>query len=340
MTPLELIYYLGYAAKKGHCLKHQKRLPGKVLSIGNITVGGTGKTPAVIAFAEEAQKRGLRPVILTRGYRGNAKGPCFVLPGAQGTAPVEKQTVSSVEDAGDEPVLMAERLRDVPVVKCADRYAGGLFAQRLLPSDPDRPFVFILDDGFQHWKLYRDLDIVLVDGINPFGNRRLLPAGRLRGPLQELKRADFFIITKIKNESLYHELQDINAGAPVFFSEYEAGMLRNENSSNELPAAHLRNKKVYAFCGIASPESFRNTIESLGGQIKGHSFYRDHHSYSQNDINRMVKECETLGCDFLVTTEKDMVKLKRLKVPDNLFCLEIRFVLESGAFDRIVPLLY
>src|SRR5512135_2681028 len=144
MHLLEFLYYLGFSVKQYYSVTHQKRLPCRVISIGNITVGGTGKTPATIAVAEEAQKRGLRPVILTRGYKGRAKGPCFV---TRGSGPL-----LSVKDAGDEPVFMAERLKGVPIVKGANRVEAGMFAIRELPIGDTEfdQYVFILDDGFQH----------------------------------------------------------------------------------------------------------------------------------------------------------------------------------------------
>lgn len=322
MTPLEYIYYLGCSLKKRHALKHQKRLPYKVISIGNITVGGTGKTPAVIVVAEEAKKRGFSPIILTRGYLGKAKGPCFV------------QGSGNPDEFGDEAVLMAERLKDVPIVKCADRYEGGFFALNALGNKHHLPPVFILDDGFQHWRLYRDADIVLLDGSNPFGNRRLLPLGPLREPLKELKRADMFVITKTKNNTLLTELKSIKPAAPVFFSEYRITKLKDINGK-EFLADILGDKKIFAFCGIANSESFKKTVLPLCAEIGGFKAYRDHHKYTQQDILYLRNQCSKYGCDFLVSTEKDLVKLKELKVPENLLFLTIEFSANAGFFERV-----
>ncbi len=148
MTPLEFLYYIGYSLDKCYKLKRQKHLPHKVISIGNITIGGTGKTPAAIAIAEEAKRRGFSPIILTRGYKGRAKGPCFVLARKFGSSEAKdfhasdlSHSCSSALEAGDEPVLMAERLKDVPIVKCSDRYEGGMFAlQHLSTPSPLHPF--------------------------------------------------------------------------------------------------------------------------------------------------------------------------------------------------------
>ncbi len=325
MSPAEFIYYLGYSYKKRRALSRQRGLPYKVVSIGNITVGGTGKTPAAIAVAEEAKKRGYRPVILTRGYRGKAKGPCLVNDGAH---------ILSVDEAGDEPVVMAGRLRDVPVVKSADRYEGGIFAIRQLGSG-GAPIVFILDDGFQHWRLTRDADVVLVDGLNPFGNRRLLPAGPLRGPISELAKADIIVITKVRNTDLEAEIRGVNSCAPVYFSSYEVTGLRSAGG-NLLDLGLIKEKKIFAFCGIANPASFRETITNLGGRIAGLESYRDHYRYSQKDMTDLKGRSGRAGADYLITTEKDMVKLRELpQLPSNLLSVEIGFKVDTGFYDAV-----
>ncbi len=333
MTLPEFFYYIGYSLDKRYKLKRQKRLSHPVISVGNITVGGTGKTPATIAIAEEAKRRGFSPIILTRGYKGRAKGPCFVTPSLH-------HSITPSLLFGDEPVLMAERLKDVPVVKCSDRYEGGMFAlQHLSTHSPIHPFthspiLFILDDGFQHRRLYRDMDIVLIDGLKPFGNRRMLPIGPLREPLKELKRADIFVVTKAKNKALSDELRDINPEAPIYFSEYRIHKVRDMDG-NEYPIEMLKDKKVYAFCGIANPESFRQTVLSITGDIAGFKIYGDHYKYTETDILYLGKQCKALNCDFLITTEKDMVKLRELNTPDNLLCVEIGFYVDEGFFDYL-----
>jgi tetraacyldisaccharide 4'-kinase len=354
MTPLEFLYYIGYSLDKRYKLKHQKRLPYKVISIGNITVGGTGKTPATIAIAEEAKKRGFQPIILTRGYKGKAKGPCLVQ-----KSEVRSQKSEVKENAtdlyGDEPVLMAGRLQDVPIVKCSDRYEGSMFAIENLNSqlpNPKSQILFILDDGFQHRQLHRDVDIVLIDGENSFGNRRMLPIGPMREPLNELKRADIFVVTKTPLQSpltkggirgvLLNELKEINPSAPVYFSEYRTHKVRDLDG-NEYPVEMLRDKKIYAFCGIANPESFKQTVLSLYGKLSGFKAYRDHHRYSESDVLYLQNQCKTLNCDFLLATEKDMVKIREIKVEvqdakellNNILCMEIGFAAETAFFNEL-----
>ncbi|MDI6800794.1 MAG: tetraacyldisaccharide 4'-kinase [Thermodesulfovibrionales bacterium] len=337
MTLPEFIYYIGYSLDKRYKLKRQQRLPHTVISIGNVTIGGTGKTPATIDVAEEAKKRGFSPIILTRGYKGNAKGPCLVQRSEVRSQKSEGK--SSKQDSsllfGDEPVLMADRLKDVPIVKCADRYEGAMFfLQNYEPSAMNYEPIFILDDGFQHWRLYRDMDIVLIDGSNPFGNRRLLPVGPLREPLSELKRAGMFVITKTKNESLINELKGFNSAAPVYFSEYEIRRLKNA-SGKEFPVEVLKHKRVYAFCGLANPESFKQTALSVCGELSGFKAYRDHHSYTISDMRYLEEQSKKTECDFLLTTEKDMVKIKGMNIPENLLCVEIDFSIDRGFFDSV-----
>lgn len=335
MNPLEFIYYIGYSAKKSSAIKRQKRLPCKVISVGNITTGGTGKTPAVIALAEEAKKYGYQPVILTRGYKGRASGPCFISRG-QGA-------VLSADDAGDEPVLMAERLKDTPIVKCRDRYEAGMFAIKELSLPPSalnpQPLLFILDDGFQHWSLYRATDILLIDNTNPFGNRRLLPSGILREPLSEMKRADIIVITKQQKaaggiQQLTDEVRAYNSGAPIFLAEHSPSRLKTP-SGRELPLQMLSGKAILGFCGIGSPASFRNTLLRLNADLKGCLTFRDHFRYSQADILRISETAKKCQAEWIVTTEKDIIKLKDFRLPENLAALRIEFNIDSGFYDKI-----
>ncbi len=308
-----------------------------MISIGNITVGGTGKTPATIAVAEESVRRGFSPVILTRGYRGRVKGPCIVSPDKLLSGSFtgnQLEVIHTVKDAGDEPVLMAERLKSVPVIKSASRYEGGIFALQSFFSNPEAPFIFILDDGFQHWGLYRDINIVLVDGLNPFGSRKMLPLGILREPLVELKRADIFVITRFRDERLADELRDEWPGKPVYFSEYRVVTARNKAAA-ELSLEALSNRRAFAFCGIAHPESFRQTLVSLSLFPAGFKAYRDHYFYTPADMQDLERQSRALQCDILLTTEKDMVKLKELKIPDTVFSLEMEWNTDAAFYDDV-----
>lgn len=340
MGPLSFIYYLGYALTKSYQLKHQKRLPHKVISVGNITLGGTGKTPAVIAIAEEARKRGHLPFILTRGYKGKANGPCFISKG--------DGALLSVDEAGDEASLIAERLRDVIVVKGKDRHRSGMLAIRELASQPSaishRPFLFILDDGFQHWRLFRDKDILLVDNSNPFGNNKLFPSGMLREPLGEMKRADVIVITKVHRHAsgdvnikpgLLDEIRKHNPGAPIYTSGQTPVSLITVSGS-ELPLEQISGRTVYAFCGIGNPGFFQDTLAALNARVRGFRAFRDHYRYTRTDIDRIKKTAKQHNADWIVTTEKDIMRLKGFDIQDtNIVSLRIDFTIEKGFYEEL-----
>ncbi|MBF0555884.1 MAG: tetraacyldisaccharide 4'-kinase [Nitrospirae bacterium] len=302
MNPLQYMYYSAFKWKKQRALKKRGRLPHMVISVGNLTVGGTGKTPAAIALAKEAQRRGLRPVILTRGYRGTLKGPCFV---SRGNGPI----VTAAE-GGDEPVLMANRLPGVEIIKGADRYEAGLLSEQ---GD-----FFILDDGFQHWGLHRAVDIVLIDAINPFGGGGLLPTGRLREPVDALKRADFIVKTKMARPSkeLYTSGYSINGVAipPPASSKfiYGAAHMPSCLASRDgvtYPLSHIAGKRVFAFCAIGNPAGFHQTLSSLGADIVHMAQFRDHHYYTEADAGKILRGAEGHRAEVILTTEKDMAKL-------------------------------
>ncbi len=308
-------------------LKKPRKLPAKVICIGNLTLGGTGKTPAVISVAQEAKKRGFKPCILTRGYRGTAKDPCFVSKG--------KGSLLDAIQAGDEPVLMSSRLDGVPVIKGKNRFFSGMYALRELGSDAVN--MFILDDGFQHWSLHRDMDVVLIDASNPFGNGKLFPEGILREPLSALGRADTVVITKTNTscsksiKAIEHEIKQHNAKAGLFLSFHKPAALidvSGESESIEL----LNNRKVYAFVGIANPMHFRSMLASNGANIEQFKAFKDHHIYKQEDIDSIMKEASGLD---IITTEKDLMKLKDLELPENLYTLRIEFSVEKEFYDII-----
>jgi tetraacyldisaccharide 4'-kinase len=331
MNLLERIYLRGMRAKQKRMLAAQKRLPHPVVSIGNITVGGTGKTPAAIAISEEAVRRGYAPIILTRGYRGKARTTCFV---SAGTGPL-----LSVQDAGDEPVLMAERLPGVPVVKSPDRYTGGMFAlERLADTpyaaqDPSR-ILFILDDGFQHWRLARNLDIVLVDATNPFGNRRLLPLGPLREPIDALSRAHLLVMTKKESEPLAAELAALNPDAGLHRASYATDSLLSPDGTRQA-VSMLNGTRVFVFSGIANPEAFRKTVDSTGCIPGGFKKYPDHYTYQQRDLLNLGRLAERAGCELLLTTEKDLVKCSTYRGAIPLCALTVSFVFDEGFFGDV-----
>lgn len=308
-------------------LKQRKTLPVKVISIGNLTLGGTGKTPAVIALVEEAKKRGFNPCILTRGYRGKAKGPCFI----------DRKQIPDPTIYGDEPLLMAERLKDVPIVKCGDRYKGGIFALNSLPLNLYSSLLFIIDDGFQHWKLHRDIDILLIDATDPFSNGRLFPEGRLREPLDSIKRTDIIVITRIdmvnkeSTSMIIERIKQYNLNAHIYTASHKPIALLNV-SGKMRDIGLLNGKDVYAFAGIANPFHFKSMLLSIGANVVRFKTFMDHYNYKQQDIDGIIKEANNLN---IITTEKDMVKLKGFKLSENIYALRIDFLIGETFYNYI-----
>jgi tetraacyldisaccharide 4'-kinase len=356
MGIVELLYYLGLSVKKYYAFRNRRKLPFRVISIGNITVGGTGKTPVTIAVAQEAKRRGFNPSILTRGYKGKRKGPCFVTKG--------EGALLGVDDAGDEPVLMAQKLRGVPIVKGPDRYESGVFSVEELGGwaaegrshnekvshhtansglHAPRSLLFILDDGFQHWRLFRDKDVVLIDADNPFGNSLLLPLGILREPVESLSRADIIVLTKCFNDAkddktdvseITNKIRQYNPGAPIFLSGY-SHLVRLLVSGQEKPLSWIEGKKVFGFCALGNPESFKKTLKEAGAELLGFKKYKDHFMYGQREMRDIGYEAARRGAEWIATTEKDIIKTRDLDLPENIFIIEIELSVEMKFYDDI-----
>lgn len=302
-----------------------RRLPCKVISVGNITVGGSGKTPMAIHIAGILKAKGIRVVILSRGYRGAAgKGISAVSDG--------KNIMLGPVDAGDEPYLMARRLPGVPVVIGADRVKAGIYA-----IDKFNPHCIILDDGFQHIRLARDLDILLVDGQAGFGNGYLLPRGILREPMAGLKRATAaFVKGGNLNASDSEALK--KPEIPVLKFNYRPAKLRDLRGGFASDTALLNGKKVLAVAGIAGPESFFKTLAGLNAAIVKTIVYPDHHDYTRTDVEKIKAEASRSGADIIVTTEKDGVKLDRFASGGlPIYALGIEVIIEdTGAFNKLL----
>ena len=322
---------MGLSYKK-HVCGNPHTLPAKVISIGNLTLGGTGKTPAVIAVAQEAKKRGHKPCILTRGYRGRAKDISFV---SRGEGPL----IGPLE-AGDEAYLMAETLKGVTIIKGKNRFKAGIAAfdnAQLAIVNLQCPTLFILDDGFQHWKLHRDVDVLLIDATNPFGNERLFPEGILREPFSAMKRAHIIVITKADMApqgaitAMTRKIKQHNQEAPIFTASHKpGGLVTCSGESREL--ATLLDKEIYAFSGIANPSYFQASLTSAGARVVKFLNFRDHYIYRQKDIDNITSGAAGLD---IVTTEKDLVKLRELDVPDNLSALKIGFSIDIDFYDYL-----
>lgn len=321
LTPLSWVYGLGVRARNLGFRRGMlaiRKLSKPVISVGNLTLGGSGKTPCAMHLARTGLKRGMWPVILTRGYRGTAPGTCAVSDG--------KQILLGPREAGDEAFLMARHLPGVPVIKCPDRYEGGLYAGERFRSD-----LFILDDGFQHQRLHREVNLVLIDDPARLIQDRLVPTGRLREPLSELRRADEIVIT---GQDMAQEnsvrLAVLAGGVPLSTMTYAPDSVVN-GGGEVLSVETLRKKKAVVFCGIASPERFRNTLMGLGVDVIEFRAFRDHHEYSDQDLARLQARARETGAEMVITTEKDLVKISDPEV----WALRMTAALSGETLDRI-----
>lgn len=296
-----------------------KRIKAKVISIGNITLGGTGKTPAVMALAKKLNGEGRKVAVLLRGYKGKNENKGGVV--SNGSS-----ILLSPKESGDEAYLLAERLSGVPVLVGKKRAKSARIAIDRFGAE-----VLILDDGFQHRRLARDLDIVLIDAANPFGNGRLFPAGILREPLSALGRADVILLTRTdeaaNKEEIKKRLFKINPLALIIESVHQPICLLDKEG-REHPLTIIKGKKVLAFSGIGRPESFEKMLKDLGAKEVVCLRYPDHHLYRQKDI-REIKE-KAKGVEFLISTEKDKVRL-----PLSPIGIEDRSILPPTFFLRI-----
>lgn len=320
--------------RRAECrLGSQSPLPVPVLSIGGITLGGSGKTPFTAYLAARLKARGFEPAILTRGYR--RRSPAQNLVFAPGTKAPTALT-------GDEAQILL-RGSMAPIGIGADRYQT---AKILLQHFPNTG-VLLLDDGFQHARLKRDLDLVLIDGLDPFGQEAIVPLGRLREPLESLHRAGVFIVTRAEDDLRYRaicaRLHQYNPGAPVFRTRLVARQWRDYHTGTVTP--HLAAHRVAAFCGLGNPENFWKTLESLGLEVVFRWAFADHHSYTPVDLQRVAHQARACGAEILVTTEKDRIncpdRLERAIAPLGLAWLEIELELENeNAFlDRVEQVL-
>ncbi|MCU0531049.1 MAG: tetraacyldisaccharide 4'-kinase [Syntrophales bacterium] len=329
--PLHIFFYLlslpyGAAVRARNRLFDLGALPQEdagcpVVSVGNLTVGGTGKTPMTIRVAGMLRERGMRPAVLSRGYGGKSTAGVLVVSDG-------RQTLAGPDEAGDEPVLIARRLPGVPVLAGAKRALTGRYARENFGAD-----VLVLDDGFQHRWIRRDLDIVLLDSREPLGNGFLLPRGPLREPPASLERAGVVVLTRSegRTEPLDGGLAGLVAGRPVLRTRIRPTTLVATDGT-EMPLAHLAGRTVFAFAGIARPESFRQTLEGLGASVAGFAAFPDHHRFGAEDVTRLERGLGETGAEILVTTEKDGVKLSGLAAfSGRLFCLAIETEILEGA---------
>ncbi len=274
-------------------------LPRPSISVGNLTFGGTGKTPFVEFLARRLRFEGWRPAVLSRGYGRRSRG--VVVVGA-GQGPIV-----SAEEGGDEPVALARSMPGIVVV-VGERRADA--ARRAADLGAD---LLILDDGFQHLAVRRDVNLLLLDARDPFGGGRVAPAGRLREPVGAVRRADAIVFTRVDRGAPAADARAVLArfapGAPVFHARIRASGLRDEHGA-PIEADSIAPRRVIAVCGVANPAEFASTLSEAGVSPEERLEFRDHHRYGERSLARIRAAAERSGASLLVTTEKDAVKLE------------------------------
>jgi tetraacyldisaccharide 4'-kinase len=330
LTPL---YRLGVATRvrlyrSGILRTH--RLPHPVVSVGNLTTGGTGKTPLVMYLAQTLGQEGLHPAILTRGYKGTAERTGAL-------ASDRSRKLLRQEECGDEAYLMATNLAGVPVAVGRTRYQTA----RLVPGfGADRKLVFLLDDGYQHLQLGRDLNILVLDATDPFGGGRLLPHGRLREPLSAVRRADLIVVTRahlpFDQEALETEIRLRNPLAKISYFYHDAVAITEIKTARTLPVRHLLHKKVVALSGIGNPGVFLKDLAHYQMDVVHTFSFRDHYQFTAEDLTEVARAARALAADAVLTTEKDAVRLpSNTDVGAPFFALKIEARPEDAEkFDR------
>jgi tetraacyldisaccharide 4'-kinase len=301
-----------------------QRVAAPVISVGNITTGGTGKTPLVEWLARAVARDGRRVCVLTRGYgREDVRQRIVVSDG--------QNVCADVRASGDEPLLLAENLRGLAaVVADADRVAAARWALRELGSE-----VFLLDDGFQHLRLARDLNIVTIDATTPWGGGHLLPRGRLREPRTGLVRADCIVLTRAEHAhdlaSLRAEIEQLSGGCPIFVARTRTKHLHPLDAPNAGATMALDSlpQPLLAFCAVGNPPAFFAHLRAAGYQLQHTRAFADHHNYTQTDVAALVNAATQSGARALVTTAKDAVKLRAFNFSLPCFVLEIALEIDE-----------
>lgn len=319
--PFAWLWRTGGVLKRARSERRARSLPVPVISVGGITIGGSGKTPFTNYLTSLLRRHGQIPAILTRGYRRRSPAQALVLPPGSQIPPAF---------TGDEAQIFL-RAGEAPVGIGSNRYKAGQILLREFPETT----VCLLDDGFQHAALHRDGDIVVIDGMDPFGGGEVVPLGRLREPLSELARANIFVVTRAENdlrfEAIRHGLRRYNGDAPIFRTRLVARHWVDYKTCERLE--RLPASRVAAFCGLGNPQSFWSTLESLNLDVVFRWSFPDHHVYRPVELSRIADQARFHGAEMIVTTEKDRMncpdRLARVIYPFDMAWLEIEFTLEN-----------
>jgi len=320
LYPLSLLYQVSLFIReffyKIHLLE-TKSLPCKIISVGNITVGGSGKTPTVEYLSKLLQSKGKKVGIISRGYCRNSKNTLIVTDGK--TKPKTWMTF------GDEPYLLAQKLDNVPIIVGKSRYEAG--AKMIENFNPD---IIIIDDGFQHISLSRDLDIVLVNSKDTQDTHKLIPVGLLREPISNLSRANLVVLTKTNIHKPTDYLINIieNVKCPTINNKIELDDILINNDGKSYDLEIINSKNVYIFSALGDYEGFEKTMENSRAIIVGHDKYPDHYNYTSDDLKKIEKNAKKNGAHFIITTEKDIVKTKDYNSEMGIYAVRMKMVFE------------
>ncbi len=329
----------------GSRMIHERNLGALVISVGNITMGGTGKTPVVELLARTLRDRGRNVAILSRGYKSHDLDEPQEWPDNWGRRRSDPPKIVSdgsklylgPEYAGDEPYMLAKNLKGVRVVVDKNRIKSGFFALEKLGAD-----TLILDDGMQYLKLGHELDIVLVDAGAPFGVNALIPRGTLREPPRSLRRASYIFLTKcadLNNEALIAKIRKYNKTAEIIECRHGPKYLENVFTGEQEPLSFLQDKWAACISGIANPKSFEDSVVALGARVEISRQCADHHWFNEQEINAFMTRCADRAMDIIVTTEKDAVRFPRpaeLDVPVYFLRIEVEIMRGMEAWERCV----
>ena len=325
LYPLSLLYRIVIALRNLFFdlgIFSQNRVDATVISVGNLSVGGTGKTPFVLYLIDLLSSSEKKIAVLTRGYGRSSSSPIFCLP---------SEELSDWKDSGDEPFLLKKRVENLTISVDSKRIRGAAEAIEKAGSE-----LILLDDGFQHRAINRDLDIVIIEDPKSFENRSVIPAGRLREPLNSLKRADIVVFMGSETDSAgirkYLSSETVLCGGLK-----EPDALFKVNSDEELDLSELSGKKLTAFCGIGNPDGFRSTLNSFNPALLELLEFPDHHNYTLSDLEKIRKSYVSSNSDFLITTEKDGFKLPSDFFSDidlNILRIAFKIMWNKDKFDK------
>ena len=315
LTPLSWCWAAGHRANVARQLACRRSLSKNVISIGGLTMGGSGKSPMVAHLAHLLRERGRNPAILTRGYHRKSHDRMVIVPRGES---------ASIALTGDEAQIYI-RAGDAHVGIGADRYEAGLRMEETLSPD-----IFLLDDGFQHLRLNRAQDVVMIDALDPFGGG-MFPLGRSREPRKSLARASVIVVTRVEPgqdiAGLERLLRRYNRAAPIYTARVTPRYWVDYESKANHPVAEVKPGKVAAFCGLGNPRSFWRTLEELDVDVQFRWAFGDHHHYKPAELDRLAKQAAACGAETLVTTEKDVMNFcdqtARIVAPHKLLWLKI-----------------